>query len=281
MEVTGGQPWLVNALAREVIYEMGVAPPEPITVAHIERAKERIILTRQTHLDSLVARLHEPRVRRIMAPIIEGGFVLGDTYDDVSYVRDLGLVGLENPLRVANPIYREVVVRVLSGSVQANINLGSEPFLGAAGRLDPERIFERFAAFWSEHGAVLADGMPYKEVGPQLVLMAWLQGIVNGHGQVHREYGAGRGRIDLLVRWPLDDGSEQHIAVELKVWRDKRRDPLGEGLQQLDRYLGPLGLERGWLVLFDLRSSAGETWERTAFEDAVTASGRGVRVLRA
>ena len=77
------------------------------------------------------------------------------------------------------------------------------------------------------------------------------------------------------------DGREQQVAVELKVWRDKRRDPPGEGLKQLDGYLGPLSLDNGWLVRFDQRSSAGETWDRTAFEDAVAASGWAVMVLRA
>lgn len=39
----------------------------------------------------------------------------GDTYnDDVSYVRDLGLIAPDRPLRIANPIYKEVIVRVLS-----------------------------------------------------------------------------------------------------------------------------------------------------------------------
>ena len=49
---------------------------------------------------------------------------------------------------------------------------------------------------------MLAAGMPYHEVAPQLVLMAYLQRVVNGGGTVDREYGVGRGRIDLLVRWP-------------------------------------------------------------------------------
>jgi hypothetical protein len=69
-ELTAGQPWLVNALASEVIDGMNIAPPEPITAAHMEQAKERLILARATHLDSLVARLQEPRVRRIIEPLM-------------------------------------------------------------------------------------------------------------------------------------------------------------------------------------------------------------------
>jgi hypothetical protein len=70
--LSGGQPWLVNALAREIIDEMGIAPPTPLTAAHIEEAKEHLILARATHLDSLVARLGEDRVRRIIEPLLAG-----------------------------------------------------------------------------------------------------------------------------------------------------------------------------------------------------------------
>jgi hypothetical protein len=41
-----GQPWLVNSIAREITREMRVEPPEPITVSHVDQAKERLILAR-------------------------------------------------------------------------------------------------------------------------------------------------------------------------------------------------------------------------------------------
>ena len=66
---TQGQPWLVNALAREVTVKMGVSPPEPITAEHIDEAKERLILARATHLDYLATRLAEPRVERVIQPL--------------------------------------------------------------------------------------------------------------------------------------------------------------------------------------------------------------------
>ena len=38
-----GQPWLVNAIAREITREMRAEPPEPVTAGHVDRAKERLI----------------------------------------------------------------------------------------------------------------------------------------------------------------------------------------------------------------------------------------------
>jgi hypothetical protein len=115
-DYSGGQPWLVNALAREITVEMGVEPPEPITAAHVDEAKERLILARATHLDYLADRLAEPRVRRVMEPLLAGEFVTDDpTYSaDASYARDLGLIGPGHPIAVANPICKEVIARVLT-----------------------------------------------------------------------------------------------------------------------------------------------------------------------
>jgi AAA domain len=113
---TQGQPWLVNALAWEVTGEMCIKPPEPIIADHVDEAKERLILARATHLDSLAARLHEPRVRRFIEPLLAGEQAAADPAydDDVSYVRDLGLIAQSGPVRIANPIYKEVIIRVLN-----------------------------------------------------------------------------------------------------------------------------------------------------------------------
>jgi hypothetical protein len=114
-EYTAGQPWLVNALAAEVVDQMQVPLAEPIAAEHIDDAKDRLILARADHLDSLLARLHEPRVRRILEPVIAGG-VFSPTptiYDDLIYVRNLGLIAQGKPARIANPIYCEAIVRDL------------------------------------------------------------------------------------------------------------------------------------------------------------------------
>jgi hypothetical protein len=95
-EATAGQPWLVNALADEMTasFKMAVPPSEPVTAEHVAVARERLIRARATHLDSLVDKLREPRVKRIIEPLIAGGFTAagGEYNDDLSYVTDLGLV---------------------------------------------------------------------------------------------------------------------------------------------------------------------------------------------
>ena len=285
-ELTRGQPWLVNSLAREVVEKIGVPLLTPITAEHLDQAKERLILARATHLDSLVSKLHEDRVKRVVEPLIAGGLLGDDPYDDdYSYAADLGLIAPDLPVRVANPIYREVIVRMLSAQAERAVVADPRSFVLPDGRLDMERVLREFADFWREHGDILADGMSYHEVAPQLVIMAWLQRVVNSGGYVDREYGIGRGRIDLLVRWPYQNPEGrrewQREAIELKVWAAGRPDPLSIGLAQLDAYLVRLGLDSGVLAIFDRRPDAAEITERTSFEKLRSPAGREITLLRA
>jgi hypothetical protein len=284
-QLTGGQPWLVNALAREVVEKLQVPVSESITTDHLDEAKERLVLARATHLDSLAARLAEPRVQRILGPILAGDVLAIEPYDDdISYVRDLGLIAPTPPVRVANPLYREVIVRVLSASVQESVTADPRSFVRADGTFDFPKVLDEFAQWWIEHGDFLVAGGSYNEAAPQLILMGFLQRVVNGGGYVEREYGVGAGRIDLHVRWPYTtpDGTRQlqREALELKTWRAARPDPLPHGLRQLDRYLDRLGLDSGTLAIFDQRPDATDIAERTTITTTTSPSGRTITVLR-
>lgn len=285
-ELSAGQPWLINAIAREIVDKMAVPATEPITAAHVDEAKERLVLARATHLDSLVARLQEERVHRVIEPILDGAVARADlSYnDDLSYLRDLGLIAQKSPVRIANPIYNEVIARVLADPVQSDLTIEPSSYLLADGRLDMRALLEGFAAFWREQGEALLGTMTYHEVAPQLVLMAYLQKIANGEGSIDREYGLGRKRIDLLLRWPYKDAEgkrvEQREALELKVWRPREKDPLEQGLSQLDGYLERLGLPEGALVIFDRRPQKSRRSGGPKLGKAKAPSGRRVTLLR-
>ncbi|MCL9795527.1 hypothetical protein [Frankia sp. AgKG'84/4] len=187
-------------------------------------------------------------------------------------------------MRIANPIYREVVARVLTDGVEAVVFADPRSFVRADGRFDMAAMLDEFTQFWVENGEILPSGRRYPEAAPQLVLMGFLQRVVNGGGYVEREYGFGRGRIDLLIRWPYSapDGRRrwQREAVELKVRRAGEADPLRRGLAQLDGYLDRLGLDHGILVIFDTRPEAPPIAERTVTTTVTSPAGRAVTLLR-
>jgi hypothetical protein len=82
---------------------------------------------------------------------------------------------------------------------------------------------------------------------------------------------------------PIDPrrGRGEVLAIEIKVWRPGRPDPLDEGLEQLDGYLAGLGLASAWLVLFDRRPEAPPLAERLGASASTTPAGRQVKVIRA
>ncbi|MCP4655481.1 MAG: hypothetical protein GY856_08695, partial [bacterium] len=200
-------------------------------------AAEIIIERRDTHLDSLIRRLREARVESIIAPILAGEIVLGDRIrDDVAYVEDLGLVDTSSGhLKIANPIYHEVIPRALAAETQFTIPHQTQWYLTADGRLDMDALLRGLLDFRRRHGEPMLGSQPYKEVAFQLLVMSFLQRITNGGGRIVREYALGRGRMDLVLYWPYEGGVQEEV-LELKVWRDGRSDPEKAGLAQLAGY---------------------------------------------
>ena len=85
-EYTQGQPWLANALARECVEKIhGFRYDDPITADDIATAKETIIRRRDTHVDSLMDRLKEDRVRRVVEPVILGSDIFLSDMDEAGY----------------------------------------------------------------------------------------------------------------------------------------------------------------------------------------------------
>ena len=279
---TQGQPWLANALAEQAVWKTKANLDRTITIdlPRMRAAREALIVRNDTHLDQLSDKLREPCVRAVIEPMLIGA-ELQATDADLQYVLDLGLVRrslASKSIAPANQIYAEVLPRVLNNTVQ--VSLHEDRILAgwqtAAGRLNPRQFLLNFLAFWREHGEAMLKSVPYHEAAPHLVLMAYLQRVVNGGGRIEREYAAGSGRLDLLVII-----AEQQMAIEVKVWRTGRKDPLIEGLQQMQRYLQRLNVAQGYLVIFDQRADAAIWDERMHTRDAQTADGKAVMVLRA
>jgi type II secretory pathway predicted ATPase ExeA len=275
--LTQGQPWLVNALARQIVEVLVPDPAVPITVNHVEQAKEMLIQRNDTHLDSLTSILREDRVRAVIEPLLAGQELGNVPNDDIQFLLDLGLcrISANGGLVAANPIYQEVLPRILSQTPQASLPQIAPSWLTPEGTLDAEKLLAAFLSFWRQHGQPLLKSAPYHEIAPHLVLMAFLHRVVNGGGTLSREYAIGSDRMDLCLHY-----GQVTLGMELKVWREGRPDPIKAGLEQLDRYLAGLGLETGWLVIFDRRPGLPPIAERTTTELALSPEGRTITVIR-
>ena len=270
---TRGQPWLVNAIANDCVAKIhGNRYGETITVEDVEAAKEAIIRRRDTHVDSLMERMREPRVRRIVEPLISGD-KSDVTYndDDYRYITDLGLLRVDRGALVpANPMYAEIIGRYLSrGEQDAMIrSIPDTPWVKDDG-LDMPGLMAAFQQFWRENSGADKDIMGYRESVPHLVLMAFLQRVTNGGGHINREMALGTGRLDLCVEF-----RGARYAIEVKTSSNFQGE---KSYAQCAKYLDSLGLAEGWMPIFEKAKE--KSWDEKIYSRDETVDGKTIHVI--
>ena len=271
--LTRGQPWLVNAIAHECVAKIhAFRYAELITVADVEAAKEAIIRRRDTHVDSLMERMREPRVRRLVEPLILGDDTeLTANDDDWRFITDLGLLRVERGTLVpANPMYAEIIGRYLSHGEQDRMirSVPETPWVKDDG-LDMAGLMVAFQQFWRENSGADRDIMGYREAVPHLVLMAFLQRVTNGGGHINREMALGQGRLDLCVEF-----RGGRYAIEVKTSANFKGE---KSYEQCAKYLDDLGLSEGWMPIFD--KSKTKTWDEKIYTRDETCNGKTIHVI--
>ena len=273
MDFSGGQPWLVNALARECVEKIhGFRYGETVTAEDVETAKETIIRRRDTHVDSLMERLREPRVRRVVEPVIFGGErTVSSNSEDWRFVVDLGLLREERGTLVpANRMYAEIIGRYLSRDAQESMEtaIPDTPWATSDG-LDMPGLMAAFQRFWRENSGADRRAYEYGEATPHLVLMAFLQRVTNGNGRIAREMALGSKRLDLCVEF-----RGHRYAVEVKTAKNFAGE---DSYRQLAGYLDGLGLAEGWMAVFD--DGKEKSWDEKLYNRDVEFNGKTLHVV--
>ncbi len=268
-EQTQGQPWLVNALAYQACFRDVQDRSITITKEIMERAREVLILRQDTHLDALTDRLKEERVMNIIDAIISGGLGQANPNDDdVQYVTDLGLIK-QDEVVIANPIYQEIIPRALMYTKQKMITQNPLFYKNADGSFNTIKMFEAVTQFFRENAEMWQECFNYKESGPHLLVMAFIQRVINGGGTINREYALGARRVDLLIKW-----QQQRIVIELKVLRDN--NTLAKALEQTSDYMDKSNATEGHIIMFD--SNPKKTWDEKIYNRIETFNGKKITV---
>jgi hypothetical protein len=284
-EDTWGQPWLVNALGHQLIHKNRRLRDDrsiAVTLEDYWKAREELIQSRATHLDQLTDKLREPRVHRVIAPLLQTEHdPEGLIEDELQYVEDQGLIRRKPVLTIANRIYREVLPRELTSGWQTGMSMLSAWYISPDHRLDMPKLLTAFQQFFRESSENWLRHFDYQEAGPQLLLQAFLQRIVNGGGRIDREYGLGRKRTDLYIQWPLDEqqgyyGPMQRIVLELKIQRGSLEPLLQAGLEQTVEYAQRCGADEAHLLIFDRRPHI--AWEEKVWQREESHAGMTVNV---
>jgi len=260
--LTGGHPWLVGTLARDMTDKCKDSG-EVIGLEALETAKEAMIQRLDCHVDPIIDTLREPGVRRYFEPTLLSQDWPGDyDMDDLRYVTEIGLIPEDRESRrgSANEMYHDVVPLALTKALRGKLQdlVADDAFRLADGRIDCRKMLEGFFAFYREQGDLLSGTLDYERAAPVLALQAWLLRVVNGSGKVEREYGSFRARVDLCAKCYYEvDGErlEQRFVVESKMV-DKHSDAAKLtriGLEQTAAYADLCNADEAHLVLFDRR----------------------------
>jgi hypothetical protein len=248
-------------------------------------AKENLIQARTTHLDALAERLKQPEVKRVVQTILIGETDpdMGPGNRDVELCLDLGLIAWnrESGYAIANPLYREILPRALNAGYQYGMAQPEFVWKHPDGTLDMDALLKEFQKFWKRHSDTWEAKADYTEAFPHLLLMAYLQRILNGGGRINREYAAGRGRMDLFVEF-----AGQGFVIEIKLVHpgDGKATTLEEALSQVSRYRATVGGPDTptYIALFD-RTPSGRilSWQERLTWDVVETPGGKVTVMGA
>jgi hypothetical protein len=281
---THGQPYLVNKLADECVERLTSRDvARPITAEMVLMAKENLIQARTTHLDSLAERLKTPDVKKVIQTILVGDTdpEMGLGSREVELCLDLGLIvwSSKEGFTIANPLYREVLPRVLNSGYQYGMAPPEFRWQNDDGTLDMNALMREFQRFWRRHADIWEVKADYPEAFPHLLLMAFFQRVLNGGGSITREYAAGRGRMDLFVEF-----ANQGHVIEIKLVHpsDGREVTLDQALAQVTRYRATVGGRETatYVALFD-RTEAGRkrSWDERLTWNVVDTQGGPVTVV--
>ena len=283
-EQSWGQPWIVNSLfKRATMRVLEEDNTETVTLDHILAARGQMIQARETHLDALGVRLRDPKIKRVIESILVGNNdpEMGRTHPSVELAIDLGLIkwNTATGFTISNPIYEEILTRYLNSGYHDNMPPpASWQWQKADGSLDMDALLKEFQRFWRKHSEIWEQKSDYTEAFPHLLLMAFLQRLLNGGGRIERECAAGRGRMDLAVEY-----DKRWYIIEIKLIHsyDTPADVREEGLRQIAAYRDKAAADApAYLVIFDRRDDAkSRPWDEKIYWHEETISSKMITVL--
>jgi hypothetical protein len=277
---TEGQPWLVNAIAYEVVTNiLNNDHNVPITANLIDQAANILINRRDTHIDFLLQRLKEPRVAKVMDSVFASTISnIPTSSDDRRYCIDLGLVvpNEKTLLRPANAIYKEVLGRIITDDIQDAFLKTIPELPWTDGKvIYMTNLLKEFQSFWRKgslsfpfHTSTYA-AVNYDEALYSFILLAFFQRLVNSKATVVRQFAEGRGAVDIGILY-----QNREYIIEAKI---KDNQSIDKSINQICAYLDSNGENEGWLVIFDRDRE--KTWEEKIYWKTEGIDGKTIHIV--
>jgi AAA-like domain len=267
--LTSGYPFLVSQLckiiAEDILPKTGA---KEWTEADVNTAFQLLMRERGiANFDTVVKNLREyPDLYNLVYSILIDGAVM--PYNEYDFTTNLGILhGIfgrsENgSLIIHNRIYREIIADMMisewrtGNAINRKHNTDefdaiSQYYLPNKG-LDMPKVLENFQIFMKKEYS--GKNREFLERDGRLIFLAFMKPILNGAGYDFKEPQISEEkRLDVVITY------NQHLYVaELKIWRGPEAHAKGVG--QLVDYLDRLGLDTGFLLIFDTNKK--KKWEK-------------------
>jgi hypothetical protein len=281
-EASAGHPYFIQALGRELA-ELASSSTS-LTLTQATMAFRQVVARLDSPIDNLQQRLLEPGVRHVIEPLLLGQTSIASASEtEVQFVRDLGLVTLDDPLRIEGALHRAILPRLISLPARRVINVDPQSNFDSDGRLHLETLLVAFTIFFESAAPDLLPAMLYSKIAAELVFLAFLFQVLEGRGFIDIEFGKHRARLELTINVPVVNGDEKTIeqreTIVLIARRKRDSKVKKKALEWLEDAMHRSSSDSGTLVIFDKRDKH-RPGERSKLYEMVTSGGKTVRVLR-
>lgn len=273
---TAGYPFLVSRLCKIIDEEIIVRDDRKNwSLENVEEAFQIILKEKNTNFDSLISNLeNNEELYNAVFEIIITGREKG--YNRHNPLIDLGeTYGIfkeeDGKLRIHNRIYEQIIYNYMISKLELSTDMGGynfrDNFINGDGSLDFEKILAKFQQFMKEEYSEKDSG--FLERNGRLLFLAFIKPIINGRGFDFKEVQTSEERrLDVVVTY-LD----RCYVAELKVWYGEKAHE--KGILQLCSYLDSLGLDKGYLIIYDTRRNARKEWK----QESITACGKEIYMV--
>ncbi|MDR1621264.1 MAG: hypothetical protein LBS00_02690 [Synergistaceae bacterium] len=275
--LTGGRPWLVNALLCEALYEIGFGndPSKSITFGMIDAAKDHFIARQNIYMDQLSMKLSSRSVRETLFPILIGGrWEKKPRQEDLDYLEDLELITKSSTgWGIPNAMYREIIPKVVGRNLKDELAhvVDRAKFLKPDRRLNFREMIQFYQRLYCDY--FLAWGRRYDLQGvlAQILLHTFLHYVLGDRGRMECDYAMSTGCVDISVGWgySLENGErrEERFVVEIRLFNKTQSHEavVRHGVTQVAAYAKPRQPYEIYLLILDEDET--KTWYDRLFQE--------------
>jgi AAA-like domain len=267
--LTSGYPFLVSQLCK-IIAEK-IMPTQTLkewVEADVDKAFRILFRTRGiANFDTLLKNLKEyPDLYNLAYSLVIDSVTT--PYSDYNFAVNLGILhGIfgrteEGMLKIHNRIYREIIAEMMISEwrtdtiIHRTMNTDAFDLVSQYrlpnNALDMQKVLEQFQVFMKKEYS--SKNREFLERDGRLIFLAFMRPILNGAGYDFKEPQISEEkRLDVVMTYH----QHQYVA-ELKIWHGAAAHE--KGLDQLVDYLDRLGLDTGFLLIFDTNKK--KKWEK-------------------